>query len=228
MFDILLAEDNEPLAATVGEFLELEGFTVQLENNGAIAQKRILAEKPDLVLLDLMLPGKDGISICRDIRHVYPGVIIMFTAKEEEVDQIVGLEIGADDYLIKPVRPRLLLAKIRSHLRRAPGSTTLKNKAQYGCLEVDERNRIATLDGTRISLTNMEFELLNLLTAFPDEVLSRDFIAQKLKGREYDGLERTFDNAIYQLRQKLQDSGRDPERIKTIRGKGYIFISTAW
>jgi DNA-binding response OmpR family regulator len=224
MQKILLVEDNASLAETVSEFLEMEGFTVAIEDNGAVAEKRILAENPDLVILDLMLPGKDGISICRDIRHAYSGIILMFTAKEEEVDQIVGLEVGADDYLIKPVRPRLLLAKVRSLLRR--GSTVAESgkKRVFGELQIDDEERLVTLNGTIISLTSMEFELLSLLTSFPGEILSRDFIAQRLKGRDHDGLERSTDNAISQLRRKLQDSGREPKRIKTIRGKGYIFI----
>lgn len=219
-----MVEDNGSLAATVSEYLEMEGFEVAIEDNGIVAEKRILAESPDLVILDLMLPGKDGISICRDIRHLYSGIILMFTAKEEEIDHIVGLEVGADDYLIKPVRPRLLLAKIRSLLRREPPVTTEQNKRVFGSLQVDDEERIVTLNGINVTLTSMEFELLSLLTLFPGEILSRDFIAQQLKGREHDGLERSADNAISQLRRKLHDNGREPKRIKTVRGKGYVFI----
>lgn len=219
-----MVEDNGSLAATVSEYLEMEGFEVAIEDNGIVAEKRILAESPDLVILDLMLPGKDGISICRDIRHLYSGMILMFTAKEEEIDHIVGLEVGADDYLIKPVRPRLLLAKIRSLLRRELPVTTEQNKRVFGSLQVDDEERIVTLNGNNVTLTSMEFELLSLLTSFPGEILSRDFIAQQLKGREHDGLERSTDNAISQLRRKLHDNGREPKRIKTVRGKGYVFI----
>jgi DNA-binding response OmpR family regulator len=174
-----------------------------------------------------MLPGKDGISICRDIRHLYSGMILMFTAKEEEIDHIVGLEVGADDYLIKPVRPRLLLAKIRSLLRRDLSSTTEQNKRMFGSLLVDDEERLVVLNGTNVTLTSMEFELLSLLTSFPGEVLSREFIVQRLKGREHDGLERSTDNAISQLRRKLDDNGREPKRIKTVRGKGYVFTPVA-
>ena len=211
----------------------MEGFDVSVEGNGAVAEKRILAENPDLVILDLMLPGKDGISICRDIRPHYKGFVIMFTAKEEEVDQVVGLEIGADDYLIKPVRPRILLAKVRAFLRREEHYSPEEDPSSgddkvFGSLVISSQARFVTLDRTSITLTSMEFDLLNLLCTHPGEVLSRDFIAQRLLGREYDGFDRSTDTGISALRKKLQDNAREPKRIKTIRGKGYVFIPTAW
>jgi len=232
MSTILLVEDNESLAASVSEYLAMEGYTVDVESNGAVAEKRILAESPDLVILDLMLPGKDGVAICRDVRPKYSGYILMFTAKEDEVDQIVGLEIGADDYLIKPVKPRLLLAKVRAFLRRdLPADEALQNDSverRFGRLVVDLNRRLVTLDTQPVSLTSMEFDLLDLLTEHPGQTLSRNVIAKRLTGREHDGLERSADTAIAQLRRKLRDSGREPTRIKTIRGKGYVFIPTAW
>ena len=232
MSTILLVEDNESLAASVSEYLAMEGYTVDVESNGAVAEKRILAESPDLVILDLMLPGKNGVAICRDVRPKYSGYILMFTAKEDEVDQIVGLEIGADDYLIKPVRPRLLLAKVRAFLRRdLPTDEALQNEfveRRFGHLVVDINRRLVTLDTEPVSLTSMEFDLLDLLTEHPGQTLSRDVITQRLKGREHDGLERSADTVVAQLRRKLRDSGREPTRIKTIRGKGYVFIPTTW
>lgn len=201
---------------------------MSVESNGAVAEKRILAENPDLVILDLMLPGKDGINICRDIRPHYKGFVLMFTAKEEEVDQIVGLEIGADDYLIKPVRPRLLLARVRALLRREVASSTAADTKTFGKLVINTESRHVVLDNEPIMLTSMEFDLLNLLSSHPAEVISRTFIAQRLFDREYDGLERSTDTGISGLRKKLHDNGREPRRIKTIRGRGYVFIPSAW
>jgi len=226
---ILLVEDNQLLSASIAEYLEMEGFSVSVEANGIIAQQRILNEQPDLVILDLMLPGRDGVSICRQVRDSYLGYILMLTAKEDEIDQIIGLEIGADDYLIKPVKPRLLLAKVKSFLRRkvtfSPQDNVIIN---HGRLQIDTRQRLVTLKQTPVDITAAEYEVLLLLTKHPGEILSRDFMAQHLKGLEYDGLERSTDNRISQLRKKLNDDARSPKRIKTIRSKGYLFIASAW
>jgi len=152
----------------------------------------------------------------------------MFTAKEEEIDQIIGLEIGADDYLIKPVKPRLLLAKIKAFLRRAETVTAPQSLLNYGALEIDEARRTVSLAQREIDITAAEFEVLLLLAKNPGEILSRDYIAQNIRGLEHDGLERSTDNRISQLRKKLDDDARAPKKIKTIRSKGYVFIASAW
>ena len=226
---ILLVEDNKMLSASIAEYLEIEGYSVSVEANGIIAQQRILNEHPDLVILDLMLPGRDGVSICRQVRSDYAGYILMFTAKEDEIDQIIGLEIGADDYLIKPVKPRLLLAKINAFLRRKDvvkeQDTTM---IRHGELCIDTQKRQVTYKQMVVSVTAAEYEALLLLANNAGEILSREYMAQHLKGLQYDGLERSTDNRISQLRKKLNDNGRSPEKIKTIRSKGYLFVASAW
>ncbi|EAQ63409.1 Response regulator receiver:Transcriptional regulatory protein, C-terminal [Marinomonas sp. MED121] len=226
---ILLVEDNEMLSASIAEYLEMEGYIVTVEANGIIAQQRILNEQPDLVILDLMLPGRDGVSICRQVRDQFDGFILMFTAKEDEIDQIIGLEIGADDYLVKPVKPRLLLAKINSFLRRKDLVIEQDDEmVRHGQLCIDKQRRQVTYKGLTIDITAAEYEALLLLAQHSGEILSREFMAQHLKGLEYDGLERSTDNRISQLRKKLNDNARSPEKIKTIRSKGYLFVASAW
>ena len=230
MQSILLVEDNLSLAESITDYLEIEGFTVSLESNGAKAEQRILSENPALVILDLMLPGKDGLSICRDVRSDYSGMILMFTAKESEIDHIVGLEVGADDYLIKPVNPRLLLAKIKSLLRRETANpadsmpVSVEGVKQYGALKIYSRERRVILNDDQVSLTTMEFDLLDLLSSHPGNILERDIIAQNIHGRKHDGMDRSIDTAVSQLRKKLEDNAKEPELIKTVRGKGYIFV----
>lgn len=230
MQSILLVEDNLSLAESITDYLEIEGFTVSLESNGAKAEQRILSENPALVILDLMLPGKDGLSICRDVRSDYSGMILMFTAKESEIDHIVGLEVGADDYLIKPVNPRLLLAKIKSLLRRETANPadnlplSVEGVKQYGALKIYSRERRVILNDRQVSLTTMEFDLLDLLSSHPANILERDIIAQNIHGRKHDGMDRSIDTAVSQLRKKLEDNAKEPELIKTVRGKGYIFV----
>lgn len=226
---ILLVEDNQMLSASIAEYLEMEGYSVTVEANGIIAQQRILNEGPDLVILDLMLPGRDGVSICRQVRSLYAGYILMYTAKEDEIDQIIGLEIGADDYLIKPVKPRLLLAKINSFLRRKDVFIEQDSGfIRHGELCIDTHKRQVTYKQSPVSITAAEYDVLLLLANNAGQILSRDFMAQHLKGLEHDGLERSTDNRISQLRKKLKDDARSPEKIKTIRSKGYLFIASAW
>jgi len=226
---IFLVEDNRLLSASITEYLTAEGYHVSVEANGIIAQQRILSEQPDLTILDLMLPGRDGVSICRNVRDQYPGFILMFTAKEDEIDQIIGLEIGADDYLIKPVKPRLLLAKIKAFLRRKPNNESAKTECLvFNNLQIDTMKRAVTLDQKIIDITAAEFEVLLLLAQNPGKILSRDYMLKHLKGHEHDGLERSTDNRISQLRKKLNDSAKAPQKIKTVRSKGYLFIADAW
>ena len=228
---ILLVEDDISLATSISEYLSNEGFKVDIESNGLKAIDKISLLKPDLVILDIMLPGKDGISICREVRPIFDGFILMFTAKEDEIDQIVGLEVGADDYLIKPIKPRLLLAKVNSFLRRKTIISSSDNSNQqlvYGSLSVDLVARHITLEGKDLSLTSAEYELLSLLTKHAGQVLSRDDIALGISGTAYDGLERSIDNKISALRKKLNDDAKTPRKIKTIRSKGYMLVPTAF
>ncbi|MDP2592105.1 response regulator [Vibrio splendidus] len=227
---ILVVEDDIDIAETICDYLQQENFNATYESNGLLAEKRMLAEQPSLVLLDVMLPGKDGLSICRDVRPFYNGYILMFTAKEDDIDQIVGLEVGADDYLIKPVKPRLILAKIKSFLRRSiPTQDQAPTQLiQLGALSIDSLNRRVTLDNIHIHLTSAEFDLLEILAKNAGQILSRTEISIKLFGKEFDGLERGIDNRISQLRKKLLDNDQVSPRFKTVRNKGYVLAPGAW
>lgn len=228
---ILIVEDDQRLAELTREYLESNGLQVTIEADGAQAAERIINERPDLVVLDLMLPGEDGLSICRKVRDRYDGPILMLTARADDLDQVLGLEIGADDYVCKPVRPRLLLARIRALLRRREGAetptATSSKRLQYGPLVVDSALREAWLRGEGIELTGAEFDLLWLLTSNPGRIMSREHIFTELRGIEYDGQDRSIDVRISRIRPKIGDDPDHPRLIKTVRGKGYLFVSEA-
>ena len=228
---IILVEDDKALADAVCEYLSGEGFAVQVIDNGNDAVQAIISDQPDLVILDIMLPGKDGLTVCREIRPAYHGYIIMFTAREDEIDQIVGLELGADDYLFKPVKPRLLLAKVKAFLRRGNIHVESEEKSSqlvFDSLSIDLMQRTVVLDENDITLTSAEFDLLAILAKQAGNILSRDEIMQQLSGARYDGLDRTIDNKISLLRRKLGDDSNVPSRIKTVRSKGYVLVPGAW
>ena len=228
---IILVEDDKALADAVCEYLSGEGFAVKVIDNGNDAVQAIISDQPDLVILDIMLPGKDGLTVCREIRPAYHGYIIMFTAREDEIDQIVGLELGADDYLFKPVKPRLLLAKVKAFLRRGNihvESAEKSSQLVFDGLSIDLMQRTVVLDETDITLTSAEFDLLAILAKQAGNILSRDEIMQQLSGARYDGLDRTIDNKISLLRRKLGDDSNVPSRIKTVRSKGYVLVPGAW
>ena len=229
---ILLVEDDPKFAALVQEYLQQSGLSVEIEPRGDKAPARILGDPaPDLVILDLMLPGLDGLSVCKAVRPDYNGAILMLTAKGDEVDEVVGLELGADDYLAKPVSPRLLLARVNSLLRRAaPHATTAAaeepapDHIEVGPLSVDSARRLAALDGQALDLTTAEFDLLWYMALRTGEVLSRERIYQELRGIEYDGLDRSIDLRVARLRRKLGDDGKQPRLIKSVRGTGYLLV----
>ncbi|MDR1274906.1 MAG: winged helix-turn-helix domain-containing protein [Candidatus Accumulibacter sp.] len=231
---ILLVEDDLRLVELTAEYLRKNGFKVTTETRGDTAENRILTENPDLVVLDVMLPGKDGFEICRSIRPKYKGVILMFTARDEDLDQILGLELGADDYIAKPAQPRLLLARIKALLRRftpdegvspSPDGT---NELSFGSFTISQSTRNAYLGDTQIDLTTAEFDLLWLLALNAGSILSRDDLLQELRGIGFDGIDRSIDARISRLRRKLGDDPENPTRIKTVRGKGYLFSKHDW
>lgn len=230
---ILLVEDDERLAELTAEYLSKNDLQVTIEARGDTAEVRILAEQPDLVILDVMLPGKDGFEVCRAVRQQYRGVILMLTARDEDFDQILGLEMGADDYIAKPVQPRVLLARIKALLRRLPTASSDNNggeteKMVFGQFRISQATRTAALAGTTIDLTTAEFDLLWLLASHAGNVLSRDDLLQELRGIGFDGLDRSIDARISRLRKKLHDDPDNPTRIKTVRGKGYLFSKHDW
>ena len=231
---ILLVEDDERLAKLTAEYLRKNEFEVTIEGRGDTAEARILKEDPDLVILDVMLPGKDGFEVCRAVRQQYKGVILMLTARDEDLDQILGLELGADDYIAKPVQPRLLLARIKALLRRAPGSgesgpsADATDELEFGNFRISQATRNAHLGEDIIDLTTAEFDLLWLLARHAGNILSRDDLLQELRGIGFDGLDRSIDARISRLRRKLGDDPENPTRIKTVRGKGYLFSKHDW
>lgn len=222
---VLIIEDDERLADLTRDYLQANGFAVTLETDGTRGVERILALQPDLVILDLMLPGEDGLSICRRVRSDYPGPILMLTARTDDMDQVLGLEMGADDYVAKPVQPRVLLARMRALLRRAESvETATEPRLSFGNLEIDSATREAWLDGERIDLTSAEFDLLWLLGSNAGRVLTREEIFSQLRGIKYDGQDRSIDVRVSRIRPKIGDDPNQPHRIKTVRSKGYLFV----
>ncbi|MFM0081828.1 response regulator [Paraburkholderia sediminicola] len=231
-FRILLVEDDDRLSALVAGYLRKHEYEVETVLHGNDAVSAILKRRPDLVILDVNLPGKDGFQICREAREQFDGVIIMVTARDEQFDEVLGLEFGADDYVHKPVEPRVLLARIKAQLRRVSARTPEAGRPEsytFGKFEISRASRTVKLpDGSLPDLTSAEFDLLWALVSCAGEVVSRDELMRQLRGIEFDGLDRTIDGGISKLRRKLHDDAGTPQRIKTIRGKGYQFSKLAW
>lgn len=233
---ILVVEDDPKLAGQIGRFLESYHYQVRIEQRGDRALNTIPQWQPDLVVLDLMLPGADGFEVCRAVRAGYRGAILMLTASEDDMDHVAGLELGADDFLIKPVHPRVLLAHIRLLLRRASGAQngvagaedSQSRQRRFGGLTLHTLQRRVELDGEDVILTPAEFDVLLLLATHADQIVSRDAILQTLRGIEYDGLDRSVDVKVSALRRKLGDNLRQPRRIITVRSKGYLLVADAW
>jgi len=230
---ILLVEDDSKLSKLVKRYLEPLGFIVSIEPDGLRASERILDEKPDLVILDILLPGENGRTICRKVRPKYFGPIIMLTALGDEVDEVVGLEIGADDYLVKPVSPRRLLSHIQAALRRSARTenaiSAVSNEGPMkplviGSLIIDVSNRTAMLGNREIVLTTREFSLLLFFARNPGVVRSRNTISLAIRGIEYDGVDRFIDLQIMRLRKKIGDDGKRPRLIKSVWGEGYLLV----
>jgi two-component system OmpR family response regulator/two-component system response regulator RstA len=221
-YRILLVEDDAPLASMVVDFLSAHEFDVSIEGRGDTAVHRIIKEDPDAVILDINLPGLDGLSVCKSVRSEYHGAILMLTARGEEVDEVMGLQVGADDYMAKPVRPRALLARLRSHMRRLTVAEMASTPITVGSLVVDASRRSAEIDGQAVDLTTAEFDLLNLLAKHAGRALSRNDIYQQIHGMSYDGLDRSIDLRVSRLRKKLGDDPARPQRIKSVRGVGYM------
>lgn len=225
---IVIVEDDAKLAALIGEFLQSQGLTIELVDDGSKAVERILADPPALVVLDLMLPGDDGLSVCRKLRErgfVRP--ILMLTARSDDQDHIKGLELGADDFVNKPVRPQVLLARIRALLRRVETETPERapNRLSFGALVIDHTRREAWLKEQLIDLTGAEFDLLWLLASNAGRILSREETFAALRGIEYDGQDRSIDVRISRIRPKIGDDPEMPRLIKTVRSKGYLFVA---
>jgi DNA-binding response OmpR family regulator len=224
-------EDDLRLADLTAEYFRQNDLTVVIESRGDRALSRFYAVHPRIVLLDLMLPGTDGLTICRELREIFDGPILIFTARDSDIDQVIGLEAGADDYVAKPVDPMVLLARTRALLRRVASDD--KQRAPHGdivlgALRISESAQQVWLNEVSVQLTTHEFELLRLLARNAGKILSRDEIFRNLRGIDYDGLDRSIDGRISKLRRKLHDNADEPARIKTVWGKGYLLVPDAW
>jgi len=224
---ILVVDDEEPIQELLRFNLEKEGYRVSVAKDGQEALKHVENDQPDLIVLDLMLPGMDGLEVCRKLRSnpkFQQIPIIMLTAKGEEIDKVLGLEIGADDYMTKPFSPRELLARIKARLRRLNPKEEADNQIIVrGELQVDVTGFRVHVRGEETELTPKEFELLRVLVAHPGKVYSRDELLERIWGYEYDGDTRTVDVHVRHLRLKVERDPSNPEYIETLRGIGYRF-----
>jgi two-component system response regulator RstA len=221
---VLIVEDDERLASLTQEYLIRNGLEVGVEADGSRAIRRIIDEQPDMVVLDLMLPGADGLTVCREVRPHYSLPILMLTARTDDMDQVLGLEMGADDYVAKPVQPRVLLARIRALLRRTEKVEEGQQRLDFGELVIDNGARAVLLHEQAVEFTSAEYDLLWLLASNAGKILSREDIFERLRGIEYDGQDRSIDVRISRIRPKIGDDPDNPRRIKTVRSKGYLFV----
>jgi len=227
-----MIEDDARLAQMVREYLTQSGFTVAHAGDGASGLAQLQERQPDLVILDLMLPDTDGLDVCRRIRAL-PGPlakvpVLMLTAKGDPMDRIIGLELGADDYLPKPFEPRELLARIRAVLRRradatAPAVGTAQAAMRFGSLEIDRDARSVTVAGQPAELTSYQFDLLVTMAERAGRVLTRDQIMEAVRGRELEAFDRSIDVHMGRIRAAIEVDAKNPKRILTVRGVGYVF-----
>lgn len=226
VIQVLLVEDDERLARLTARYLQEHGLVVTVARTGPEGLLEATRHPYDVVLLDLMLPGRDGLEVCRDLRQRSDVPIIMVTARGEEVDRVIGLETGADDYLPKPYSSRELLARIRAQVRRARGRAgPTSQPIQVGRLMLDPRSFRAVLDGNTLPLTSYEFSLLRALAERAGRVLSREQLLDLVKGSADEVFDRSVDVHIFRIRQKIEVDPRNPKLLKTVRGAGYMLAT---
>jgi len=225
---ILLVEDDITLADWVAEYLSEQGFNVKHVDRGDLVIAALTEFQPEIVLLDVMLPGLNGIEVCRLIRQDSLIPIIMLTARADEFDEVIGLEAGANDYVIKPVRPRALLARITSALKTSQPNQKANKEIIHGELCINEEAKRVTYQGSEIELSTSLFSFLLFLATNAGTVVDRDTVFKALKNREYDGLDRRFDVMLSTLRKIFNDDPQKPQKFKTVWGKGYLFVADAW
>ena len=237
MNKIVFVEDEPEVGQLIAAYLGKHDMDVIVEPRGDRAEEVVLREKPDLVLLDIMLPGKDGMTVCRDLRAQWDGPIVLLTSLDSDMNHILSLEMGANDYILKTTPPAVLLARLRLHLRQrvttsesqTTSSTLTPHKAmRFGTLSIDPVNRQVLLSGVDIALSTADFDLLWELATHAGQIMDRDALLKNLRGVTYDGMDRSVDVAISRLRKKLLDNATEPYRIKTVRNKGYLFAPHAW
>ena len=220
---VLVIDDDDELTSLLAEFLGRYGISVSAASNPAVGLRSMKSNPPDLLVLDVMLPGMDGFAVCRKIRESSQVPIIMLTARGDLTDRVLGLELGADDYLPKPFEPRELVARIQAVLRRGVPSSNSET-LRAGELVLDLATRTATLDGGKLDLTTAELELLALLLRHRGRVLTRERILEETRGLDWESFDRSVDVLVSRLRQKLRDDPKSPSFIKTIWGHGYSFV----
>lgn len=229
---IMLVEDDMSLAEWFSDYLTEHGYLVTIVNRGDAAIELIKEDKPDLVVLDIMLPVKDGFDVCREVRGFYHGPILMMTARDQEMDEVLGLELGADDYVTKPIKPRAMLSRVKALLRRVNNQEQLlsenENCIQFGNFHLDGNSRTTLLNELRIPISSNEFDVLWYLAQSAGKVVHRNELVKAIRGIDYDGFDRSMDIIVSRLRKKLGDDANNPFRIKTIWGQGYLFVIDAW
>lgn len=238
MNTIVFVEDDQDVGQLIAAYLGKHDITVVIEPRGDTALETIQNLKPDLVMLDIMLPGKDGMTLCRDLRPLYDGPIVLLTSLDSDMNHILALEMGASDYILKTTPPAVLLARLRLHLRQHQPQTqpeekntkkiNTNNSIRFGQLSIDPVNREVILKEENISLSTSDFDLLWELATHAGKIMDRDALLKTLRGVSYDGMDRSIDVAVSRLRRKLDDNALEPFRIKTVRNKGYLFAPNAW
>ena len=231
MDHILVVDDDRDIRELLSEYLQKQGYRISVAGDGRAMRAAIAVAVPDLIVLDLMLPGEDGLTLCRELRSQSDVPVLMLTARGEEIDRIVGLEMGADDYLAKPFNPRELVARIKSILRRARALplNLRPDEARFihfsgWTLEIATRDLIAP-DRSRVALSGTEFRLLRIFLDHPNRVLTRDQLIDLTQSREADPYDRSIDLQVSRVRRRLQDNPKEPALIKTARGQGYVLAS---
>lgn len=227
MTELILVVDDEPkIVKLARDYLEKSGYQVQTASDGQTALLVERQEKPALVVLDLNMPGMDGLDVCREMRRTSDVPIIMLTARVEETDRLIGLELGADDYITKPFSPRELVARIRAVLRRVKGGVHQPGLIRAGDLEIDLKGYRVSRGDESIQLSRMEFNLLAILVQHPGQTFSRSQLLSRLHGVTYDGYDRSVDAHVKNLRRKLEPDPSNPRYIETVFGIGYRFSDT--
>jgi len=224
---VMIVEDDESLARWIADYLISHGYLVSVATQGDVVLQMLRHDSPDALILDLNLPVMDGLEVCRQARSFYANPVLMMTARDTDADEISGLDSGADDYLTKPVKPSILLARLRALLRRANHDASLTT-IRIDTLAIDVESRTVSLAGTPVALSTLEFDVLHLLATHVGQSLSRDALISAIRGIEYDGFDRSVDICISRLRRKLGDDAHVPRRIKTLRGVGYLLAADAW
>jgi len=217
---ILVVEDEAKIAALLRDYLENANYTVSILDRGDRVVSQVKQNPPDLVLLDIMLPGMDGMEVCREIRKFSTLPVIMITAKVEEIDRLIGLELGADDYICKPFSPREVVARVKAVLRRVYAER-VEEKLVIGSIALDEKKHTVTINSNELQLTPSEFGLLNVMMSQPDRVFSRNELLNKVQGYDFEGYDRTIDSHVKNLRKKLASLLPDQEIISAVYGVGY-------